>query len=438
MRLLETQADGSFRFVERFGRQIPRYAILSHTWGRDEDEVTYKDIVDGVGKQKAGYGKIVFCSKQAIHDGLHYIWIDTCCIDKSSSAELSEAIASMFRWYRRAVKCYVYLVDVSTSDFIRDIQHFRSSKWFTRGWTLQELIAPTSVQFFSHNSHLLGDKETLETHIAEVTGIPIKAFQGAPLSQFSLEDRMSWSGDRKTKREEDAAYCLLGIYDVYIPLIYGEGRQSAFHRLWEAIERSLHYQPSRPSSPKFFKGLSRRSTTLSFESAQAIETRKLDTSSANLSHSTTMRLEDSMIPADAANYIGKLPHRAKTWAPGAMGSKKKSDKRYYDTSRDIDRMFHQITSHATEMASEHVREAPGLLHDLSIDGTKFTTPDVSRDSVVNKGVPIPRQFLEGLRSAFKDSGALRGTGHMPDWMHPSTDLQTYLAGKNYDDYGDQS
>src|SRR5271170_5421160 len=155
MRLLERKSDGEFGLTEFWGDNIPRYAILSHTWGAEE--VTFKDLMDQTGKSKGGFNKIRFCGEQAANDGLKYFWVDTCCIDKSSSAELTEAINSMFRWYRNAVKCYVYLSDVSTlrhfenDDLPRPTWKlaFRKSRWFTRGWTLQELIAPTSVEFYS-------------------------------------------------------------------------------------------------------------------------------------------------------------------------------------------------------------------------------------------------------------------------------------------------
>ena len=143
MRLCRLDEDGGFSLVEFVGKSTPRYAVLSHTWGADDEEVTYKDLVDGAGKSKAGYSKIRFCRKQAAKDGLQYFWVDTCCIDKSSSAELSEAINSMFRWYQDAARCYVYLSDVSVSGLVRDDEFsrrwkpaFKKSRWFTRGWTL--------------------------------------------------------------------------------------------------------------------------------------------------------------------------------------------------------------------------------------------------------------------------------------------------------------
>jgi len=239
MRLLRLEDDGEFSLVEIVGKNIPHYAILSHTWGADDEEVTFKDAVDGAGKSKAGYGKIRFCGKQAANDGLQYFWVDTCCIDKSSSAELSEAINSMFRWYHEAAKCYVYLSDVSTDEFASNVLSFQKSRWFTRGWTLQELIAPTSVEFFSSEGDRLGDKNALVQEIAAITGISIRVLQGCPLHQFSVNERMSWAERRETKREEDTAYSLLGIFDIHMPLLYGEGRNKALIRLQKEITESL-------------------------------------------------------------------------------------------------------------------------------------------------------------------------------------------------------
>ena len=156
MRLLKLEDNGEFSLIEFVGNETPRYAILSHTWGADNEEATFKDLLEGTSKSKAGYEKIRFCKEQAANDGLQYFWVDTCCIDKSSSAELTEAINSMFRWYQDAAKCYVYLSDVLVSGSAGDNQFshkwkvaFKKSRWFTRGWTLQELIAPASVEFFS-------------------------------------------------------------------------------------------------------------------------------------------------------------------------------------------------------------------------------------------------------------------------------------------------
>jgi hypothetical protein len=241
MRLLSANVDGSFSLTSFFGKPSPSYAILSHTWETDDQEVTFHDLPNPLGNGKRGYRKIQFCSEQAKKDGLQYFWVDSCCIDKSSSAELSEAINSMFRWYRNAAKCYVYLSDVSTgknslsSEFLWE-PAFKQSRWFTRGWTLQELLAPQSVEFFSRDGKRLGNKDSLEQQIHEITGIAIKALQGH-LSQFSYDERRVWAATRETTLEEDQVYCLLGIFDVYLPPIYGEGKEHALRRLQVEIER---------------------------------------------------------------------------------------------------------------------------------------------------------------------------------------------------------
>jgi len=255
MRLLSREKSGWFRIAHIFSLtkfdpdKIPaQYAILSHRWG--PDEVTFEDLERGTAKAKAGYGKLEFCGEQADRDGLEYFWIDTCCIDKKNNTELSEAINSMFKWYQHATKCYVYLPDVPVSNSSNDRSAekewesvFKKSEWFARGWTLQELIAPKSVQFFSQEGILLGSKTSLEQQIHQTTGIALEALQGEPLAQFSVYDRLSWAMRRKTTIEEDAAYCLLGIFDIHMPLLYGEGRQKALDRL----QREIH-MPFDPAS----------------------------------------------------------------------------------------------------------------------------------------------------------------------------------------------
>ncbi len=230
MRLLHYNDDGEFSLTEFFDN-MPPYAILSHTWG--PEEVSFKDIIEKTGTSKASFEKIQFCGEQARRDGLHYFWVDTCCIDKSSSAELSEAINSMFRWYHEAVKCYVFLSDVESPPEL----YIRDSKWFKRGWTLQELLAPRCVEFFSKDRDFVGDKVSLERIICKVTRISREALQGRPLADFTVAERLLWMERRKTTRQEDMAYSLLGIFDISMPLIYGEGREKAFNRLLEEIKK---------------------------------------------------------------------------------------------------------------------------------------------------------------------------------------------------------
>ncbi|RYO78875.1 hypothetical protein DL764_010078 [Monosporascus ibericus] len=246
MRLLKRDDTGVITLTEDvIGDRIPRYAILSHRWGMEE--VTFKDLMDGTGPSKQGYDKIRFCSDQAQRDGLDHFWVDTCCIDKSSSAELTEAINSMFQWYRNATKCYVYLDDVSKPALQTGNKpnyqlwepDLRRSKWFTRGWTLQELLAPASVEFFSREGARLGTKRSLELPISDITGIPLKVLRGSPLLDCTVPERMAWAEPRQTTRDEDKAYSLLGIFDVQMPLIYGEGKEKAFKRLQEEIDKAL-------------------------------------------------------------------------------------------------------------------------------------------------------------------------------------------------------
>ncbi|KAH8656495.1 hypothetical protein BGZ60DRAFT_507817 [Tricladium varicosporioides] len=256
MRFLEGHNNGEFSLTEDLSDNIPQYAILSHRW--EAEEVTFQDMMDGTGKNKAGYRKIQFCGEQADRDRIQYFWVDTCCIDKTNNTELAEAINSMFRWYRNATKCYVYLSDVPGSAFNTDSNSyllpwepaFRESKWFTRGWTLQELLAPISVEFFSRYNERLGDKRTLKRLIHEITGIPISAFEEAPLSQFSVDERLSWAENRQTTRAEDKVYSLLGMFSVYLPLIYGEGREHAFKRLRKEIQNSLIENEQYLSNPQ--------------------------------------------------------------------------------------------------------------------------------------------------------------------------------------------
>jgi WD40 repeat protein len=236
MRLLKLEENGEISLTEDITYPTTPYAILSHTWGKDDEEVNFKDLKDSSGKNKDGYKKLRFCREQAARDGLQYFWVDTCCIDKSNNAELSEAINSMFRWYRNAARCYVYLTDVSTNDQI-DLSlqpweaAFGNSRWFTRGWTLQELIAPPSVDFFCSNGNRLGDKESLAGQLYKITRIPVSVLRGSPLSNFGFDERVLWARNRYTKLEEDLAYSLLGILEISIPAIYGEGKENALRRL---------------------------------------------------------------------------------------------------------------------------------------------------------------------------------------------------------------
>jgi hypothetical protein len=263
----------TLRLEEFFEPKIPPYAILSHTW--DIDEVTFNDFaIMNHWRHKKGAQKILkLCEKAQTHT-LEYAWIDTCCIDKCSSAELTEAINSMFRWYKLATYCYVYL-----SDFDSKSQNasttFTDSRWFTRGWTLQEMLAPQVVHFHDCNWEYYGsihdfrvDSDPgLASLISKKTGVPTgvltkyKLLEAVPVAQ-----KMSWAAHRQTTRQEDEAYCLIGLFNINLPLIYGEGTK-AFIRLQEEIIKDkddltifawepmtdIHFRGILATSPKEFR-----------------------------------------------------------------------------------------------------------------------------------------------------------------------------------------
>ena len=235
MRLLHTSTIKVFEF---HGNEIPaEYAILSHTWG--DAEVTIhrlKQCTTSELDRLEGYKKIKGCCALADREGYRYVWIDTCCIDKSSSEEVSEAINSMYRWYQDAAICYAYLSDVLISDEVswslKQEQELRESRWFTRGWTLQELLAPRNVVFLDKHWRRFGSKSSLRARISLITGI--RQDHLFDIHSASVAQKMSWASRRETKRMEDIAYSLMGIFDVNMPLLYGE-REKAFTRLQHEI-----------------------------------------------------------------------------------------------------------------------------------------------------------------------------------------------------------
>ena len=233
--------------------QLPSYAILSHIWGGDEvtleqfknctsrDEHGSHSVKDG-----HGFWKITQACQQALNDGLTYLWVDTCCIDKSSSAELSEAINSMFLWYQMAEVCYAYLDDVQVflepgvsgvllSDERFSEEELARSRWFTRGWTLQELVAPNEVVFYGKGWKYMVTKSWLRELLERVTGISADVLWDSTQSEDEgIPQRMSWMARPQTTKVEDVAYSFMGIFDVNMPLLYGEG-EKAFTRLQEEI-----------------------------------------------------------------------------------------------------------------------------------------------------------------------------------------------------------
>ncbi|KAM4059817.1 enoyl-(Acyl carrier protein) reductase [Hirsutella rhossiliensis] len=243
MRLLNTTSLQLALFQDD---EVPPYAILSHTWA--DNELSFEALTHAAAPANAkGWDKVRCSCAVAASLRFAYIWIDTCCIDKSSSAELSEAINSMFRWYEQADLCIAFLTGV---DSVRHAQApgsaFRACRWFTRGWTLHELIAPAQVLFYGDDWTQLGTRHSLRELIQDMTGVPASILEtsDAPRRRRGLDDlsvayRMSWAAGRTTTRPEDVAYCLLGLFDINMPLLYGEGRAKAFKRLQDEIIRSV-------------------------------------------------------------------------------------------------------------------------------------------------------------------------------------------------------
>ncbi|KAL1948626.1 hypothetical protein VTO73DRAFT_10432 [Trametes versicolor] len=275
MRLLNT-TSGHFKLVS-----VPkdvRYAILSHTWeaGGEQGYAALAKLqsalsnlsdeglllsphtslrtpaTDSILSHPAISSKIKHACRVAHSHGFELLWMDACCIDKSSSAELIESLNSMYEWYRQASVCYVYLADVPSTDNIGSPgSAFRASRWHRRGWTLQELIAPTNVVFLSLDWHPLGTKTTLAALLESITGVDANILlHKIPLSSVSVARRMWWASSRQTTRVEDEAYALMGIFDVRIPMVYGEGRK-AFSLLQEEILKTIPDQSLFAWGPKF-------------------------------------------------------------------------------------------------------------------------------------------------------------------------------------------
>lgn len=244
MRLLDVNDVNNLAFYEPPPNKIPKYAILSHRWL--DGEVSFQEVLTEAGKKKAGYEKIKKCAQTAREHGFGYIWVDTCCIDKSSSAELSQAINSMAQWYAEAAICYAYLADVAfPEDYVdeEEIESFwekmKQSDWFKRGWTLQELIFPKELWFYARDWHYIASKSQFSIPISSITGIDSELLSAEDperkVHRFSVAERMSWAARRITARPEDVAYCLIGLFGVNVPLLYGEGGIRAFRRLQGAI-----------------------------------------------------------------------------------------------------------------------------------------------------------------------------------------------------------
>ncbi|KAF2820888.1 hypothetical protein CC86DRAFT_303869 [Ophiobolus disseminans] len=213
MRLLHLDPSDRLVLTDFPSQSIPPYAILSHRWGDPNSEVLFGDIESNAYHKKDGYRKIKFCAKQAAQDQLQYFWIDTCCIDKWNLHVSVPLTPQQSNWE----------------------DSFWKSNWFCRGWTLQELIAPTSVEFYSCEGQRIGDKTSLEQLVHKITSLPLAVLRNCPLDQFTATERMQWVEKRETTEDEDIVYCLLGILNVSMPVSYGEGKEGALGRLLAEI-----------------------------------------------------------------------------------------------------------------------------------------------------------------------------------------------------------
>lgn len=220
--------------------EIPDYVILSHRW--ESEEITYGNILqnpisdeDSPTRQLGGFSKVKGTCKLASEDGYSWVWIDSCCIDKESSADVDKAINSMWAYYAKSNICYVYMADIPDTQAGWS-KSFRNSAWFTRGWTLQELIAPVYIEFYAADWSLIGTKFERFEEIAEITTVDRDLLaQNKSIDGYTTAERFSWAAHRQVTQEEDEAYSLLGLFHIHMPMLYGEGRSRAFARLQEAI-----------------------------------------------------------------------------------------------------------------------------------------------------------------------------------------------------------
>ncbi|KAH6723654.1 hypothetical protein BKA61DRAFT_436326, partial [Leptodontidium sp. MPI-SDFR-AT-0119] len=233
MRLLRT--DGTLKFAWVNEEKGPKYAILSHTWG--EEAVVFSDMISA-----GSTGKIKRLCDLASIGGFKYCWIDTTCINKGSSAELGEALNSMYKWYHNSAVCYIFLEDFEWQPSTpTSNKRFRSCRWFQRGWTLQELIASRNRKFYDKNgTDISAAAEDIGIHLDEIiekqTGIELAILRHEmSVKEVNVATRMRWAAGRETTRGEDIAFCLLGIFDIHMPILYGQGRNRAFRRLQEEI-----------------------------------------------------------------------------------------------------------------------------------------------------------------------------------------------------------
>ncbi|KAI8958484.1 heterokaryon incompatibility protein-domain-containing protein [Daldinia sp. FL1419] len=231
-------------------KRLP-YAVLSHTWG--SDEILFHEFADGreALQSRTGWRKMTRFCETALRHGFKHAWMDACCIDKRNSADLSEAINSMYKYYYKSAACFIYLEDVhkyaDEANSLPGVQvtrdqlltRVKATRWVTRGWTLQELIAPKQRFFLASDWSQIEDGQDLLDTLVESTGIDKELLQDRDLMRnFCIAERMKWASRRQTTRAEDVAYCLMGIFNVNMPVLYGEGARNAFNRLQREIMQS--------------------------------------------------------------------------------------------------------------------------------------------------------------------------------------------------------
>lgn len=321
MRLLNVH---TFRLHTFHGDDVPAYAILSHTWLPDDEEVTFAALHTPSIRWRdvPGALKIDYLCQQAADDELDWAWIDTCCIDKTNSVELSEAINSMFRWYQKAQICYAYLVDVDEELGISLLQ----SRWWNRAWTLQELVAPAKVSFYDRNWHLLGTKADLAKVISSRSGIDSETLQDATTMHVkSVACKMSWAANRAATRTEDLAYSLLGILGVSLSIQYGEG-MAAFSRLQKKILNSSNDQSL------FVWGFAPHSLNEAIERLRPIDKRD-----------SLAMLDD----VDSDSDMELMSDKQFTWHSSGMFAE--SPSRFAGCSNIIFHHYHTFDSHVAEM-----------------------------------------------------------------------------------------
>lgn len=430
MRLLQIQGAGTFSLINFEGGPVPPYAILSHTWGADDEEVTFSDLALGTEETKAAYRKLAFCGAQAKNDGLQFFWIDTCCIDRSSSSELSEAIISMFRWYKGAAKCYVYLSDVSIANFATNGQTLQESRWFKRGWTLQELLAPTYIEFFSRELSRLGDKESLLPRIVEATGIPFEALRGNPLSQFSIKARISWLGERQTKREEDRAYCLLGLLDIQMVPLYGEGQRMAFRRLFGELSKSSPFQSLALAPRGFFAEPTKRNYSLSTAITHSRNPDLVGRSDESTTHSANANIPDYQ---DHPNSNVAMRSAVSEFGDDLSDPRERElcdSQLEVGGSDNVPRSFTSLnddTMNTNEHASLQLRPSLKLKDDAIVQKASFPEKYTTNKS----GRSNPKPLTGGLVGSFRRRGTpYDATSILPNHVasiDPETDLLLQLT-----------